>query len=137
MWGIKYIYDNDKRIHNDILYTELNSNDKITLYRFNYNLPVAYSVSPSLKDMWITTDTNPFNVQSNFFKYAIGVDDIFDRITPVVTDSTNLGDISESDLAAGSVAYNKTELGKYANLELTITPETSGKCLYLHVLKRD
>jgi uncharacterized membrane protein YfhO len=132
MWGIKYIYDNDKRIHNDILYTELNFNDKITLYRFNYNLPVAYSVSPSLKDMWITTDTNPFNVQSNFFKYAIGVDDIFDRITPVVADSTNLGDISESDLAAGSVAYNKTESGKYANLELTITPETSGN-VYIYM----
>lgn len=130
MWALKYIFDNDNLIHNDILYSYIDTNDHFTAYKNNYALPLAYCVDNTLADYWVTTLPNPFDVQEAFFKYASGVKNIFTTVTPSVKDSTNLNDISESDLQKGSVSYTKTTLNKYANLELSLKPEKEGN-LYL------
>ena len=132
MWNIKYVFDNANLIHNDILYDNIDAGEYFTVYKNNYCLPLAYCVSDNLAEYWVTTLTNPFDVQEAFFKYTSGVKNIFETIVPTVSDTTNLNSISESELASGSVSFTKTTLNKYANLELTLTPSKSGN-LYLYM----
>ena len=134
MWALKYIYDTDNLIHNDKLYSYVteSENDYFTVYKNKYTLPIAYCVDSSTDDMWNYSDSNPFNVQSSFFKLASGVDGIFKTVKPTVSSSTNLNTISESDLSSGTINFTKTTSGSYANLELQLTPETSGN-VYIYM----
>lgn len=107
MFGLKYIVDNESSVMNPELYTELFSSDKFTAYENKYALPIAFTTDASLSE-WIATDyKNPFEAQSDWFKYATGVDNVFRRVPITDIDYNNVVPFLPKEIESGNLSFAK------------------------------
>lgn len=94
MMSLKYIVNNDASMMNDELFTEVTGNGDFTAYRNNYWLPIAYSVSDET-EKWITTGSNPFDIQNDYWTRATNVGDVFTKIPTAAYETENIEEDDE------------------------------------------
>ncbi len=135
MMSLKYIVDNHTLVATDNyipqlagneIYTEVYSYNDIKVFKNNYWLPVAFGVGNKTDSDWYYNDTNPFNVQKQFWELASGVGDLFVPITGEVGEVVNLSAISDEKLNSGVFNVEKTNASdnnSEANFSFTVEKE--------------
>ena len=130
MHALKYVADNDESVTVETDYfTQLMSSGKFTAYENNYYLPIGFAVNSDLEN-WQTDITNPFTVQEDWFEYATGVSDVFDRMNIKNIQYYNTDKIT-SGLDTGDIYYTKTP-GETGEFTFTLTTDETKHC-YLFV----
>ena len=76
MFGIDYIFNNSGRVMSDNLYEMVAGNSEFTAYKNKYPLPIAYVTEKGIS-AWDYTNTNPFEMQNEYFELATGIQDVF------------------------------------------------------------
>ena len=104
MMSLKYIVNNDNSLMNDRLYTKIAENDKFVAYKNNYYLPLAYCVSEEV-EKWITTGSNPFEIQNDYWTRATDVGNVFDKIPAASSKTENIR--NDDDLVSENFTYHK------------------------------
>ena len=94
MMSLKYLVNNDGSLMNEQLFTEVAGNDSFTAYKNNYYLPIAYCVSDEV-EKWITTGTNPFDIQNDYWTRATDAGDVFEKIPAASAQTDNIRDGEE------------------------------------------
>lgn len=94
MMSLKYLVNNDGSLMNEQLFTEVAGNDSFTAYENNYYLPLAYCVSDEV-EKWITTGTNPFDIQNDYWTRATNAGDVFEKIPAASAQTDNIRDSEE------------------------------------------
>lgn len=94
MMSLKYLVNNDGSLMNEQLFTEVAGNDSFTAYENNYYLPLAYCVSDEV-EKWITTGTNPFDIQNDYWTRATDAGDVFEKIPAASAQTDNIRDGEE------------------------------------------
>ncbi|MGN0549680.1 MAG: YfhO family protein [Acutalibacteraceae bacterium] len=94
MMSLKYLVNNDESLMNEQLFTEVAGNDSFTAYKNNYYLPIAYCVSDEV-EKWITTGTNPFDIQNDYWTRATDAGDVFEKIPAASAQTDNIRDGEE------------------------------------------
>lgn len=94
MMSLKYFVNNDGSLMNEQLFTEVAGNDSFTAYKNNYYLPIAYCVSDEV-EKWITTGTNPFDIQNDYWTRATDAGDVFEKIPAASAQTDNIRDGEE------------------------------------------
>lgn len=123
MNAVKYVVDNDESvIVEDDYYTKTDEAGKFTAYENKYYLPIAMAVNDDLKE-WYSAYTNPFSTQGEWFKFATGVDGVFDLMQVSDTRYYNINEI-ESGFETGDVYYSKTSSGEGEITAVLTCPET-------------
>ena len=116
MMSLKYLVNNDNSNINENLYTYVTSNGNFSAYENKYYMPIMYSVSKSVSEL-DTNSSNPFDVQSDFWARATGVEGVFKPIYAYDHVSDNIDD-SDTDYSSALFPYNKTHVGEQANITL-------------------
>lgn len=123
MFGLKYLVDNDDYELNENIYSRLMSSGKFTAYKNEYSLPVAFAVNAETAD-WMSNEAgNPFEAQAQWFNYATGVSDVFDRLYVDNATYDNIAKFTDNELKTGSIKYSKLFNETNASLTLEIVPE--------------
>ena len=104
MMSLKYIVNNDESLMNDRIYSKVTQENNFTAYRNNYYLPLAYCVSDEVKN-WITTGSNPFIIQNDYWTRATDVGDVFTKIPVVDCQTENIK--NNDDLLTENFTYEK------------------------------
>lgn len=118
MFSLKYLVNNttDFNVLRDSeQMTELYSNDTFTAYKNEKYLPVGYCVDTSVAN-WMTTSTDPFDVQNDLFDKACGVSDVLIRTFPTNISYTNVQPFS---VPATNQIFNYTRNDKSQNGTVT------------------
>ncbi len=132
MFNIRYLYDNMNFIQNDDVYTKVTENDKFEAFKYNYYLPLLFSVSDDIVD-WDYSAANPFVVQNNLMSSATGVEDILLPIDASSVTTENLNDVSLSSVnGATAFSVSKKNNGSEGKVTLKIKPEEAGN-YYIYV----
>ena len=132
MFALDYIVNNTESVKiNDDLFTYLNKKDNFTAYVNNYSLPIAYMVDSSIRD-WDYSNFNPFVVQSDYFRHATGIDDVF--VNEEIFDISGFGVSEISNPSDGSDCFYFTSdnADGTGEINVLIIPEET-KNLYLYV----
>jgi len=131
MNALKYIVNNTPNISmNQTFYQELMSKGKFTAYANRYNLPIAFCVNPAVLN-WDHTFSNPFDVQSDFFSKATGVENVFDQLPITSAEYYNVDQIY-SGFDTGEFYFYKTTPDTDATVTFIITPKVTQSC-YIYV----
>lgn len=104
MMSLKYIVNNDESQMNDSLFTKITGNDNFVAYKNNYWLPLAYSVSDET-EKWITTRSNPFDIQNDYWTRAANVGDVFTKIPAATYQTENIE--ADDELLTENFTYFK------------------------------
>lgn len=132
MFDIKYILDNDHSISNQLIYEDICGNDTYFAYKNKYVLPLAFGVNSDIKD-WKTSSTkSPFVLQSDWFKSASGVDDVFNYIPIEYVSYSNVYEFYPGEIESGSLNVNKEHSEDAASFIIEIVvPEDENVYIYL------
>lgn len=132
MFGLKYIVNNDNSTMNPELYTELFSSDKFTAFENKYALPMAFTCDANVSE-WIATEyNNPFESQSDWFKFATGVDHVFKRVPIANVDYNNVTPFLPKDIESGNMSFAKEN--EEADASFSVSLETfNEENLYLYI----
>ena len=136
MSALQYVVKKNDSVElaNPDLYSFLFSNDTFTAYENRYCLPVAFCVN-ELVMRWNDSESNPFAVQSDFFRRAAFADGVFNQMTVTDVYCDNVTDVTEEDVLNGSFDISKLQSGTYGSLTVTIAPIRTQNC-YLYVKSR-
>lgn len=104
MMSLKYIVNNDDSAMNDQLFTEVTGNDSFMAYRNNYWLPIAYSVSDETQK-WITSGSNPFDIQNDYWTRATNVGNVFSKIPAATYQTENI--MQDDEILTENFTYFK------------------------------
>lgn len=125
-FAVRYIYDNCDMLSENANYSFISSNETFDAYRYNYSLPVAFSVSADVKD-WDTSSSDPFTVQNLLAEKATGVADIMEKVAADDVEVTNLGYISPDSVNNGNTFFvDKTDKGAEATAKVIIDVKEAG-----------
>ena len=128
MMSLKYLVNNDDSIMNDRLFEKVAENDRFVAYRNNYCLPIAYSVSEEV-EKWITTGSNPFEIQNDYWTRATDAGDVFKRISATTYSTKNIR--SDDELLTENFSYNKEITGQEGSIVIKYEiPESQNVYLY-------
>ena len=135
MHSLKYVVDNsnDVTVEGDY-FNELMTQGVFTAYENKYYLPIGYGVSSDIIN-WYSDLTNPFIVQSNWFEYATGVQDVFEMMTIDEVQYYNMDELT-SGLETGDIYYTKTNEGE-GELTFILRADSAARHCYLYVNSRD
>ncbi|MBQ7541606.1 MAG: YfhO family protein [Clostridia bacterium] len=133
MTALQYVVkkSDSKDLANEELYTFEVANDRFKAYENRWCLPVAFCVS-DLVERWNDTDSNPFTVQSDFWRRAAFADGVFNQMTVTDVYCDNISEITEEDVLSGYISFNKIQAGAYGSFTVTIAPTETQNC-YLYV----
>lgn len=132
LFSIRYIYDNMNFIHNDDMYTLVDSNDKFEAFKYNYYLPLISSVSESVTE-WDYSSPNPFVVQNELMKAATGVEDVLINVNATEFVGENMKDVDPSAInSATTFTVNKNNNGSEGKAIVKVKPEVDGN-YYIYV----
>ena len=136
MTALQYVVKKTDSVElaNPELYTRLFSNDVFTAYENRFCLPVAFCVN-ELVTRWNDSESNPFAVQSDFFRRAAFADGVFNQMTVTDVYCDNVSEITEEDVLSGSFDFSKLQSGAYGSFTVTIAPLKTQNC-YLYVKSR-
>lgn len=135
MFALDYIFDNSSLSMNPNLFRPLDSNSKFKVYENLYSLPLAYCVDASLADNWNIHSSNPFEVQSDYFRHATGVSNVFNQLGLNVGEYNNINTINESSLDSGSITFFRSVNDKDASVTFTVTCERTEN-IYIYFSSR-
>lgn len=128
MNSLKYVVDNDPKvtITEDYL-KKVAGNSKFTAYENQYYLPIAFAVDSEIKE-WYAGYTNPFSVQSEWFDFATGVSDVFEKIEidPTSVKYFNMNEIT-AGFDTGDMYFEKSGAGE-GELDFDITCPEERHC---------
>ena len=119
-------------IHNDDMYTLVDSNDKFEAFKYNYYLPLINSVSESVTE-WDYSSPNPFVVQNELMKAATGVEDVLINVNATEFVGENMKDVDPSAInSATTFTVNKNNNGSEGKAIVKVKPEVDGN-YYIYV----
>ncbi|MCR5485069.1 MAG: YfhO family protein, partial [Clostridiales bacterium] len=136
MMSLKYLMKktSDEDLENADIYKRIFANDTFEAYKNEYPLSIAYCVGSALED-WEHEDSNPFDVQSDYFKKATGItDDVFTEIPITDVDYNNIEEFY-SGFETGDFSFYKTDSNSSGSVSVTLTPMKTENC-YLYVKSR-
>ncbi len=130
MFGLKYIYDKNDLLQEGSMYSYVTSNDTFDAYKYNYYLPIAFSVSNDMSTWADYGGTDPFVNQNRYFELATGIADVLESVAPVQDISTTGGLTANADnLADGSFRFDAASSEGTATV--SFIAETAGEyCVY-------
>ena len=116
---------------NPELYTRILANERYEAYENRFCLPPVFCVN-ELVERWNDTESDPFAVQSDFFRRAAFADGVFNQMTVTDVYFDNVSDITADDVLSGSFDFSKLTAGAYGSITVTIAPVKTQNC-YLYV----
>lgn len=129
MMSLKYLVNNDDSAMNDQLFEKVAENDRFAAYRNNYYLPLAYSVSEEV-EKWVTSGSNPFEIQNDYWTRATDAGDVFKRISASTYKTDNIRD--DEDLLRENFTYYKDGVNQEGSIVLKYEiPEAQNVYLYV------
>lgn len=129
MMSLKYLVNNDDSAINDQLFEKVAENDRFAAYRNNYYLPLAYSVSEEV-EKWVTSGSNPFEIQNDYWTRATDAGDVFKRISASTYKTDNIRD--DEDLLRENFTYYKDGVNQEGSIVLKYEiPEAQNVYLYV------
>ena len=132
LFSIRYIYDNMDFIHNDDIYTLVDSNDKFEAFRYNYYLPLVNAVSENVTE-WNHSSSNPFTVQNELMASATGVEDVLVHVGATEYVGENMKDVDPSTInSATTFTVYKNSNGSEGKAIVKLKPEADGN-YYIYV----
>lgn len=131
MFNIKYVIDNNNPIKlNSKYYKYLRgSREKQTVYQNKYATSIGFAANKALIKNWKTNGTlvNRFDIQSEFLKYATGVEEEFFEPVTLYTDGASGCSITSFDNHGdGSMSFSVFEGDSQANFGLNFTADKTG-----------
>lgn len=118
-------------LENTDLYTRILANDTFAAYENRYCLPVAFCVN-ELVNNWNDSESNPFAVQSDFFRRAAFADGVYNQMTVTNVYCDNVTEITEEEVLDGQIEFSKLQSGAYGSFTVTIAALRTQNC-YLYV----
>lgn len=118
--GIKYLVKAEDSIEpSSNYYKKIHTlgDDKTSIYKNNYFLPIAFLTSPDVQD-WDSTEGNPFDVQENLFDLATGLSDCFVPAQYVETSAPTI--ICEEVSENGTYEFSDVADEEYGTIDITI-----------------
>ncbi len=107
MFSLKYIYDKNDLLQEGFMYSYVDSNETFDIYKYNYFLPLAFSVDDDMSTWADYGGTDPFVNQNRFFELATGITDVLENVTPDTTISTTGGLTASADsITNGSFRFD-------------------------------
>jgi uncharacterized membrane protein YfhO len=133
--GLKYVVNNSKtiKLENDRLYTKIITSDNFDVFENIYSLPVAFCAGSAVKG-WVSDDESPFDVQSDFFYKATGLDGVFNDMELVDVYYDNIQEFY-AGLDTGILSFIKENDANDGSVTFTFTPTETQNC-YLYVKSR-
>lgn len=129
MMSLKYIVNNDGSMMNDRLYEKVSENGGFVAYRNNYYLPLAYCVSEEVQK-WITTGSNPFEIQNDYWTRATDVGDVFKKIPASTYSTDNIRD--DEAILSENFTYYKDAVNENGSMVIKYEiPESENVYLYV------
>ena len=131
MNSLKYIVNNNNSINmNPTFYKSLMSKAKYTAYENLYYLPIGFCTSSNILS-WQHSSPNPFDVQSDFFERATGIQDVFTQVPITGAEYSNVDEIY-SGFDTGDFYFYRTVPDTEATVTFIITPDVTQSC-YIYV----
>lgn len=136
IYNIKYVVDNNHPFKlNEDYYTYLyGSQEKLTTFENKYPSSIGFAVNRSLlKNFTADEKINRFEIQSDFFKQATGMEEEFFENTKLYTNGASGCSITSfENNGDGSMSFSVFDGNKDANFGLSFTAEKAGNhYLYL------
>lgn len=133
MFGLKYIVNNNSSIRiNSDLFTELFGVNDYTAYENRYPLSIAFAVNKAAAGWDASLYDNPFMAQSEFFRLASGVKDVFNRIDISDISYGNINKFSEASIEDGNYNFTKIHNNESGNVCFEIAPDKTQN-IYLYI----
>lgn len=131
-FNIRYIYDNMNFLQNDDVYTKVDENEKFEAFRYNYYLPLLFSVNNSITE-WDFSSSNPFTVQNELMYSATGIEDMLIPVDATSVNTENLKELALSSVNGGTTfSVTKSNNGSEGKVYVKIQPEEAGN-YYIYV----
>ena len=128
MMSLKYLVNNDGSMMNEQLFEKVSENDSFAAYRNKYYLPLAYCVSDEVQK-WVTTGSNPFEIQNDYWTRATDVGDVFKKIPATTYTTNNIRD--DESILSENFTYNMDGVGEDGSIVLKYEiPESENVYLY-------
>jgi len=130
MFSLKYIYDKNNLLQEGSMYSYVTSNDVFDAYKYNYYLPLAFSVSNDMATWADYGGTDPFVNQNRFFELATGITDVLESVTAQEDVSTTGGlTVSADNISNGSFRFDSAS--SEGSATVPFLAETAGEyCVY-------
>ena len=107
MFSLKYIYDKNDLLQEGYMYSYVDSNETFDIYKYNYFLPLAFSVNDDMNTWADYGGTDPFVNQNRFFELATGISDVLENVTADTNISTTGGlTASAESITNGSFRFD-------------------------------
>ena len=130
--SVRYIYDNMNFLQNDDMYTLVGSNEDFEAFRYNYYLPLIVSVDRGVTS-WDTLSSNPFTVQNELMKSAVGIENVLIPVEATQFTGENMKDVALSVINSGTAfTVTKNNNGSAGKAIVTINPDSEGN-YYIYV----
>ncbi|MBQ5995052.1 MAG: YfhO family protein [Clostridia bacterium] len=124
-FGLKYIVDNSADDMSGNYYTKIIGDNKFTAYENNYSLPIAFVSDSEIKNYSTTVSQNPFVAQSELFRSATGLNNVFSRLETENVTYNNIYDFYSSEIENGEFRYSVIETGNTSSVCFEITPSVT------------
>ena len=100
-FSIRYLYDNTDMLSDGDTYSLVASNETYDAYRYNYYLPLAFSVSKTVQD-WNIAYSDPFDVQNDLMAVCTGVGDCLIHVDATGISTSNMSGVSLESVNNGT-----------------------------------
>ncbi|MCL2508036.1 MAG: YfhO family protein [Oscillospiraceae bacterium] len=137
MTSLKYLVKKTTAdgLENREIYDEIFIEETFSAYENNYYLPIAYYVNSSVTDWAFVNRENPFEVQSDYFLRATGVQDVFTKMEVSDVYYNNVKDIYNA-YDMGELSFEKENGSSHGSIAVTINSPETRNC-YLYVKSRN
>ncbi len=136
MFSLKYIYDKSDLIGKSQYYTLKNENNTFKVYENNYVLNVAYPVSDEIIG-WNASDyNNPVEAQEEYFKFATGIDGLYEKIYDYELIYGNVLSIDKFNIINETFSLNKIDDNYDGAVTVDITAKNNSN-IYVYVYSRN
>ena len=139
MFSLKYLVNNkNPNVLSAPYYTSIVSNGKFEAFKNEYYLPIAFCVNEDVAQ-WATEDyitnwiyetsSDPFQLQGDFFNFATGLGNPFERINVNYITYSNVSPFTE-DINSTSFYFNKDNTDADASTTFYIQTEKEGNVYF-------
>ena len=104
-FSLKYIYDNADLLSPNDKYTSITTVENFDAYKYNYYLPLAFSVNGDIEDWDPLSNSDPFKVQNDLVRLSTGIDGVFEEVKATDVETSNVNSISLASVN-GSTSFS-------------------------------
>jgi uncharacterized membrane protein YfhO len=104
-FSLKYIYDNADLLSPNDKYTSIATVENFDAYKYNYYLPLAFSVNGDIEDWDPLSNSDPFKVQNDLVRLSTGIDGVFEEVKATDVETSNVNSISLASVN-GSTSFS-------------------------------